>query len=322
MPSKDLLKVLNYYNKPFLKQTLLYPNITEEAINFVTNDFSEFTSMNEIPLIFCQGSTEQYEVRWFLLTNKYLYYRIAAFPPIITALDCIAVNTIMSLKIRFKWMVVFLEINNKVLGTLVISSVREILLLKKIIKAVLDHIDTSEVETESLPNSLTRINYFPKSEWHCLQNASLFSLVDNYFSKHNQGGRLWGFCDFAANPFIKQEKIEMARQEYADYNPHEEIPILFVENPTKNPSGIVITNKCLYYNLTPSPFKKWGKGKQSLKNITSFEVKPRFFGWIYINGKRIGMTNNLNIFDKKCAKVFKDIVNLIIKELETHRDPR
>jgi hypothetical protein len=78
---------------------------------------------------------------------------------------------------------------------------------------------------------------------------------------------------------------------YADYDPEEEIPLLFAENGTTTirktdkdlTGGIVITNKYIYYKLNPTLYKEAKANKIALSNLRSFKIKLRFFGWVYIN---------------------------------------
>lgn len=314
MPDRELLKAIKKLerSKPFLKQTMIYPNIDEEFINLVMNDFPEYDSMEEIPLVFCKGYSEAYELRWIFISNKRLYYRVASSPPVLTALDCIALPKIKSLKLRCRWVLNYVELNGRKIGTIIISSIRETLFLKKIIKVLLNNYDSRESD---VIGDTPRINYYPPGEWQHLKNAGVFPLVNDYFSKHNHCGRLWGFYFFYTHPFIKPEKMDLARQEYAHYDPSEEIPLLFVENTGGRTAGIVITNKCLYYNLSSSVMTNEKKDKIALDRLNSFRIKSRFWGWIFINNQRKGLTNAFDFLDRKAARVFQELVNLIIEEV-------
>jgi len=113
------------------------------------------------------------------------------------------------------------------------------LFLKKIIKIIFNNYESKSDIIEDSP----RINFYPPSEWQSLKNAELFSLVNDYFTKYNKCGRLWGFRYFFTHPFIKPESMDLAIQKYADYDPKEEVPLLFVNNLGFRTTGIVITNK-------------------------------------------------------------------------------
>jgi len=321
MPNLKLLKALKELDgtKPFLKQTLVYPYIDEKSISLIKNDFPEYNPIEEIPLLFCKGYSEDYELRWLFISNKRFYYRIAITPPVLTSLDCISLQRIYSLRIRCRWVLNYIELNGIKLGTIVISSIRETLFLKSIIKIILKYSDSTEPDV--MPD-IPKINYFPPDEWQHLQNAVIFPLVNDYFSKHNIGGRLWGFYFFYTHPFIKQEKMALARQEYADYDPAEEIPFLFIENAGNTTAGIVITNKYIYYNLSPSIMKKEEKNKIALDKLNSFNVKTRLHGWIFINDQRKGLTNAFDFLDRKASRVFQELINLIIEEVHKNKKLR
>ncbi|HNX28718.1 MAG TPA: hypothetical protein PKN87_04810 [Syntrophomonadaceae bacterium] len=312
MSNQKLLRAIEEQRKPFLKQTLIYSDIDQETINLVKNDFPEYDSIEELPLLFCMGYTESFQLRWFFISNKRLYYRLASFPPILTALDCIDLHRIKSLKIHSRWVVNYIELNGRKIGTIIISSIREILFLKKFINIILKNYEHREPDEIS---ETLKIDYYPTCEWKHLDNAGVFPLVNNYFSKHNQGGRLWGYYHFYTNPFINPEKISLARQEYADYDPKEEIPLLLVENLGEKTSGIVITNKYVYYNLSPTIMKNEMKNKIALDKLKSFRIKSRYFGWIYINNQKKGMTSAFDFLDRKAAIIFQELVNLIIEEV-------
>jgi hypothetical protein len=318
MANENLLKAIKEFegkNTSF-KQTTLYPNIDSKSIDLVKNDFSEYDPENEIPMVFWEGQSDINHDQWIFISNKHLYYKIDFFPPALAALDCIALNKIKSIKIRSLWVLHYVVLNGKKVGSIT-APFAEVRFLKKMIKAIMENYDFSElVDIEKSP----KMSYYPSSDWQHLENASLFTLVNDYFLEHNEAGRLWGYFLFSTNPYIKPEKLAMARQEYADYDPDKEIPLLFVENTTVTPTGIVITNKCLYYNLKPSITKPAKKNKLTLDQLYSFKVKSKFLGWIYINDRRKGFTNPFDITDRNAGKVFQEIVNLIIQEVHRNEE--
>jgi len=312
MTNDELLKTIRDLQRrnPTYKQTTVYPHISEDSLDLVKSDFPEYNPLEEIPLVFCQGYTEGYQLRWVFISNKRLYYRISYFPPILTALDSVPLQKIQSLKIHFRWVEVIIELNRETIGTFIISSIRETLFLKKTINVILDNYESNT----DIIEEPAKINYYPPGEWQSLDNANLFPLVNDYFMKNNKGGRLWGFCHFFTHPYIKSEKINLAREAYADYDPEQEIPLLYVDNLGLRTAGIVLTNKYVYYCLKPSMTKREEKGKLSLDKLYSFKIKSRIWGWIFINNQQIGMTNAFYFLDRIAARAFQDLVNLIIQE--------
>jgi len=312
MISEKMLLAINQLNnnKPNLTRTQLYPNIDKQSLDLVKIDFPEVDFLDETPLLLSMRLSGVNDLRWIFVSDKRIYYRLFSFPSIMTALDCIALNKTESFKIKIRWVYNHIELNNKVIGNIVIGSIIENIFVEKAIKAIIANCDRNEIINEA-----PRLEYFPNEEWKHLDNAAVFTIIDDYFSNNNQGGRLWGFYDFKTNPFIDQEKIDQARKVYADYNPIEEIPVLFVDDLMPEPSGIMITNKYIYYKLMPALFRKYVTGKIQLNKVNSFRIKPRFFGLIYVNGQRLGTINALN-FASKSVQVFEDLVNLMIKEVK------
>lgn len=311
---KNLLKAIRQLNidKSFLKQTMVYPNISMDSIDLVRNDFPEFDPTKEIPLLFCKGYWEDYDTRWLFISSRRLYYRVAYSPSVLTALDCITLERVQSFKLHTFWVQNSVELNGTKIGKIIISSVKETHFLNRVIKVILSYFDTTELR---ILNESPQLSYFPACEWQHLENASLFKLVNDYFSEHNHGGRLWGFYDFYTHPFIKPEKMELAIEVYADYNPDEEVPLLFVEEADPRIAGMVITNKGVYYNLWPSLGQPPKKGKLTLDKLTSFKVKSKIWGYIYINRQRRGMTTAFDFLDREAGRVFERLMNLIIEEV-------
>jgi hypothetical protein len=83
----------------------------------------------------------------------------------------------------------------------------------------------------------------------------LFSIAKKYFDKVNPGGRLWAFKSFYYGPFIPGQKLQEAREEYANYDDEQERPIIYVDNSrvgrmgSIDSSGLMITNRYFYYKL-------------------------------------------------------------------------
>ncbi|MDR1616873.1 MAG: hypothetical protein LBR98_07675 [Syntrophomonadaceae bacterium] len=328
MLDQKLLQIIERLKseKPYLfKDTELYPNVNEEYIGLVKNDFPEYDQNQEIPLLFYKDlEVAGYENNWLCLTNKRLYYKISYFPPVLIAMDCIPLRKIHSFKMRTIWVSHTLYINGQKTGNIT-QTYHAAKFIKKYIQTILDNVEDNDAE--AVEDKPYVINYYPEKDWRHLENASLFPLVHEYFTEHNQAGRRWGFAHFYTNPFIKPESMEYVRKVYADYDPEEEIPLLFVENGTKITftktdkdltSGIVITNKYIYYKLQPTAAmatKDAEVNKMALSGLKSFTIKSRFFGWVYINGKK-GLTNAFDILDSRGARVFEKLMNLIIAEIK------
>jgi hypothetical protein len=310
--------------KPYLRYTELYPSVSEEYLELVQNDFPEYDKSKEIPLLFFNhADTAKYERTWICLTDQRLYYKIPFFPPILIAMDCIPLRKIQSFRMRSLWLSHTLYINGQKTGNIILLH-QEMKFIKKYIRAVLDNVDSSD--TDTIEDQPYVINYYPEAEWQQLENAWLFPLVHEYFSEHNQAGRRWGFAHFYTNPFIRPEGMEQARKVYADYDPEEEIPLLFVENGTTTTfvktdedltGGIVITNKYIYYKLIPNTGYKDAKAnKIALSSLQSFKIKFRFFSWVYINNKK-GITTAFGLIPsrKRAARVFEKLMNIIVFQL-------
>jgi hypothetical protein len=202
MLSKKLLQALERVKsrKPYLRDTELYPNVSEESLELLRNDFPEYDKSKEIPLLFFKNTdTGRYERTWFCLTDQRLYYKIHFFPSILTAMDCIPLRKIQSFRMRILWLSHTLYINGQKTGNIVLLR-QEMKFIKKYIQAVLDNADSSD--TETIEDKPYVIDYYPEEDWRQSENAWLFPLVHEYLREHNRAGRRWGFSDFSANPFI------------------------------------------------------------------------------------------------------------------------
>jgi hypothetical protein len=83
-------------------------------------------------------------------------------------------------------------------------------------------------------------------------------------------------------------------------------------------SGIVITNKYIYYKLNPTSYKYGEATKMALSSLRSFKIKLRFFGWVYINNKK-GMTTAFDILFSRGVRVFEKLMNIIIEEMKQRK---
>jgi hypothetical protein len=154
----------------------------------------------------------------------------------------------------------------------------------------------------------------------------LFSIAKKYFDKVNPGGRLWAFKSFYYGPFIPGQKLQEAREEYANYDDEQERPIIYVDNSrvgrmgSIDSSGLMITNRYFYYKLKMKlKDKQFIIGKISIEEIKTFQIKCKFWGWIIINpGRRTFKLSPFSFWDRKEAKVLEGLMQKLIQQLNTN----
>ncbi|MDR1616541.1 MAG: hypothetical protein LBR98_05965 [Syntrophomonadaceae bacterium] len=126
--------------KPYLRDTELYPNVSEEYIGLVKNDFPEYEPDNEAPLLFSKGNAETGNARWIFITDQRLYYRLGRYPAVLTSSGCVKLTKIKSFKIR-NWLVInYVYLNGVKIGRLN-SFYKDAMFLKKAFKLILKNLE-------------------------------------------------------------------------------------------------------------------------------------------------------------------------------------
>ncbi len=299
---------------PECNQATFYPNIIEESVKQVSEKFPEFDINNETPLLYCwDGSRFISTPRWMMLTDLRLYYYLDYFPEKFDALNCIKLSNINSFRMMYnKWKQdYYVEINNKKVGSLDIKNKNEKASLSNFINLVVNHTGIQQTGVEKSEQ------YFDET----LENAELFSTARDYFDEVNRGGRLWEFKDFYYGSFIPERK-QADWQDYANFDVNKEKPILFIDNSsirveTFNVSGVVVTNKNLYYKLHKAfGDKKFSIGMIPFSEIDNFQIKIKFSGWMVINDGRWKLLLTRFVWvDKREAQVIQNLMQKLIKKL-------
>lgn len=294
-------------------QTTLYPNITDEMRGMVEKDFAEFDpAVEEILVHYLDGPNYDSKTRWLIITNLRFYFRMFYFPYTFEVLDCIDLKEIYSLRIHrrcFRYS--YVELNREKLGSLMLKTNEECRWLNAVIGSIITYIEACDSDKPE--------PYVDTDEWKDFENNELFQLARDYFEKTNLGRRVWGFAAFYYGPFIPKTKLELVKQAFADYDCEKEQPILFVDNswdkfgntPT---SGLLITNKYLYYKLKPSVIRDFKENKISISQLKRFYIKCGFWGWLTINNVKL-QSHQFTFLDKRDAIAFQKIINLFIKAL-------
>lgn len=289
MRSDQVISLVKQYknNHHQLNQIAFHSHIDEELLNQVSEAFPEYDREAESPLLFYVDANEYYQMpKWIMLTETRLYYSMYYYPYQFRVIDSIALNRINSFEIiTRKWpRDSFVRINDKKYYSIEVKRKKEAKILSEFINSVIDLADRTVIEEiDSLGESTEN-----------LENVALFTIAKEYFYEENRGGRVWGFECFYYGPFIPEEKLEIAREEYANYDDQREKAIIYIDNSWVgrighvDPSGLIITNKYLYYKLKKKfKDKKFSIGKILLKDIKTFQIKIRFFSWIVINKGKI-----------------------------------
>ncbi len=318
---KDILLELvkeYYYQYSSTKQTTLYPDINEEQLCLVREVFSEYNPAEEIPLIFyLDGPNWDDTVRWFMLSNKRFYCKMFYYTHSFNVVDCLPLSGINSLVIKKN--IIFdntIKINGHKIGSLILYSRREASYLNEIIGLILNKVEKEDILDVSICNY--ERDYLPVG-WENLENAQLFKIARDYFSRTNLGRRNWGFEGFYYGPFIPKDILERARRIYADYDSEQEVCIFLVDNTfvgnfgSIEPSGFVITNKYLYYKLSQSLVGKYIINRISLNDIKRIKIKCRFTGWFIINNNKPLVLNHFTLGVK--TKAFQEVIEIFIKAL-------
>ena len=205
----------------------------------------------------------------------------------------------------------FVRINGKKYYSIEVKRKKEAKILSEFINSVIDLTDrTEKIDSPGEPTEK-------------LENAALLTIAKEYFDEENRGGLVWGFECFYYGPFIPNNKLEIARADYANYDDQREKAIIYIDNSWVGrighvePSGLIITNKYLYYKLYKSyKDKKFSIGKIPLIDIKSFQIKIRFFSWIVINkGKVTFQMTRFTRLDKWDIRVLEGLMLRFIQHL-------
>jgi len=302
-----------------MEQIVLYPQcMNDKYVDTVQKLFYDYNIKNEVPLLFyIDGPVTDFS-RWLMLTDHRLYYSLVYYPNNFKVLNSISLNKIRNIQIKKnRWISdTYIEINGRKIGTIDALDKRVPKILLEIIEMAMNNAKNITFE-EELPEDEDNIEN--------LENRSLFDIAKQYFDEANPGGRYWAFECFYYGPFIPDDKLGEARDNYAPYGDMER-PIIYIDNSwighirDIDTSGIVITNRYLYYKLaTSNKSFKLSTGKIPMKSINTFRIKSGFTGWMYINNTKLNLTRFM-IWDKKEAKVLEKLVELFIEEL--HRSKK
>lgn len=318
MRSDQLISLVKQYKNKHSqpKQITLYPNIGEELLNQVSETFLEFDRKAEIPLLFYIDADEYYQMpKWIMLSETRLYYSMYYYPYHFRVIDSIALNKINNFEIiTRRWpRDSYVKINNKKYYSIEVKERKEVRILSEFINSILNLVERTQIEEIDSKEEPTEN----------LENAALFTIAKEYFGEENPGGRAWGFECFYYGPFIPKEKLEKAREEYANYDDQREKAIIYIDNSWVgrighiDSSGMIITNKYLYYKLKKKfKDKKFSIGRIPLKDIKSFQIKIRFWSWIVINkGKITFKMTQFTWLDKWDIRVLEGLMQRFIQQL-------
>ena len=302
-------------NHTGVEQIVLYPQcVNDQYIDKVQKLFTEYNGQNELPLLFYIDDLGTNDCsQWIMITNYRLFYSLVYYPNNFKVLNSVSLSKIKDIQIKKKLWIndTYIKINGKKIGTIEILDKRVPKILLDIIKIAISCNKDNTIE-ENLSKS--------EDDPGNLENECLLTIAKQYFEEVNLGGKYWAFECFYYGPFIPEDKLREASENYAPYS-EQERPIIYIDNSwighikDIDKSGVVITNKNLYYKLMRSKNSfKLLTGKFLMKDITSFRIKSGFTGWMYINKTKLNLTRFM-IWDRKEAKVVESLMILFIKEL-------
>lgn len=300
-----------------LNQITLYPQINNEQIARVRELFPQYQYQAETPLLFYKDADVYYEMpKWLMLTERRLYFSMYYFPYKFNVLNSMLLHKINEFKIIYdRWPrdKSYIEINNKKVMSVRFKNKKEGQYLSLLVNIILKH-----VESATDLNETTEHN-----DEERLENGALFRIAEEYFDDVNPGGQKWGFDYFYYGRFIPEKELEKARQTYANYDIEKEKPIIYYDNSWIGPlgtieiSGVVITNKYLYFKLYKSfGNKKFSTGKVPLTKIWKFQIKRKIFSWMILNSdQKKFILNRFNSSDKRNVIVLEGLMQRFIAAL-------
>ncbi|MGE5396296.1 MAG: hypothetical protein ACM3MK_02025 [Chitinophagales bacterium] len=323
MVNQEIISILQNYKKRCLglNQIALYPNIPQKLWGYISDRFPEFNIEVETPLVFYTiGEDYLNRFKCLMVTDVRLYYETVYYPIMVQVRDAISIDQIRNFEINTKWwpLDTKLMVNGKKVGTIVPNSKNEARILSRLIKHIIGHVDTTIPITKDETKEYVEEN---------LENSGLFTFAQDYFNEVNLGGRLWGFDAFFYGPYIPNEKLEQARQDYGHYDTDKEKPIIYCDNSyvgrfgSIESSGLILTNKYLYFKLKNRWDKKYGVGRISLGDIKEVRVKSGgLWGRLILNGgkKRLKLSH-FNFVNGRDAKVLEVFIKKVIKNVSRER---
>lgn len=127
-----------------------------------------------------------------------------------------------------------------------------------------------------------------------MENECVINLTKDFVNRVMYGHRFWQYYSFWCSPYISKKRLTNMIKNFASYDKEEEVPLVLIDSSLleNGKSGILITNKTIYYKLNTTTGKGWyNHDKLDLKEISNLYFKPCMSGsYLMINNEQVGLS--------------------------------